>query len=139
MHKLVLLRHGESKWNKKQKELVDSKSVQAVRENIPFSEESFDLILVHAAMPAFESKGTKMKHSINKSYDEIVRILKQGGEALLYPITHNTKDEHRIEWEKETRQKLKDLADQNLAEVSFKKIQTNDSVEDEFVVIIKKL
>ena len=52
---------------------------------LPFRDNFFDLIISEAAMPLY----LYSKEHVIKSFDEVMRVLKPGGEARISPLSHN--------------------------------------------------
>ena len=70
------------------KEISEQKlqAVAGLSESLPFKDEVFDLIISNHAVPWHISGDTK---KVIKSIEEIVRVLKPGGEARLHPVEEN--------------------------------------------------
>jgi SAM-dependent methyltransferase len=69
---------------------IGEKTVVAKREALPFEDESFDLAINHAALPGkiYFKNGNYalMEEAIKSSFNEMMRILKSGGEAIIFPL-----------------------------------------------------
>lgn len=62
-------------------------AVAGLAENLPFKNETFDLVISNHAVPWHFAENTE---KISKSIKEIMRVLKPGGEARLYPVETQT-------------------------------------------------
>lgn len=63
-------------------------AVAGLAESLPFTDESFDLIIANCSVPYYQSdKGLKAK-----SISEMIRVLKPGGEARITMVTKNDED-----------------------------------------------
>ncbi len=63
---------------------TQEKHVRAKVENLPFKDESFDLIVSRCAMPIiFFPENKEIAH---KAMDEILRVLKKNGEVRFFPL-----------------------------------------------------
>ncbi len=90
---------------------IQSKTVAGVMEQLPFKNAAFDLIVVHAAMPGFKyslNEVEKMEKGVDDVFDEIVRVLKPGGEARLFALADGT-DERWSKWRAAVDKKLKEI------------------------------
>ena len=64
--------------------------------NLPFEDESYDIVISHASIPNIfiglysfeypELSEKEIKNAIEKSFSEIIRVLKPKGEAILAPV-----------------------------------------------------
>ncbi len=128
------------------KQQIDSKTVKAVAEQMPFQDQSMDLVLIRAAMPGFDSgMGEEMRFSIQRVFDEIVRVLTSGGEARLYPIYLNEYEKFRRPLVEEIEKKLAELRKNKNLEITIQEVKKIPSslAEDAILetygrIIIKK-
>lgn len=58
--------------------------VSGLSQELPFANESFDVALAHASVPGYLPK---IESEYRAMFSEMLRILKPGGEAYIYPIT----------------------------------------------------
>lgn len=63
-----------------------NKSVVAAAEEMPFADESFDIVVSHAAIPNVYIRSENIETKVYNSLREMMRVLKQGGEARLSPV-----------------------------------------------------
>lgn len=77
---------------------IDERTVKDKRDALSFEDRTFDLVINHAAMPGFKNdlrNGNieKMKAGINQILNEVIRVLKPGGEARIFPAETINDDE----------------------------------------------
>lgn len=75
------------------------KSAAALAENIPFKDESFDLVISIYAIPNIyigEGSADEIKEKVKNSFNEMVRILKPGGEVRLASVLMEERYESRL-------------------------------------------
>ena len=131
----------------KEKKEIDSKTVKAVMENMPFKDQSMDLVLAENAMPGFDSeKGEEMRSSVQNSFDEIIRVLKPGGEARLYPIYLNECEQSRRPLVEEIEKKLAELRKNKNLEITIQEVRklpsslAEDAIQETYGrIIVKKI
>ena len=94
--------------------LEKSKSTKGRAEDIPFQDESFDLVISSGAIPQIFSGveyKKKMEEKIRQSLSEIVRVTRKGGEIRFGPIREGKY------WQRQFRETLdgvlQELKDQN--------------------------
>jgi len=113
-------------WSPEIKKQVDLKTVKAIREKLPFESNSFDLALVHCALPGTKEHGDKkyneMRESIEMGFNEIGRILKRGGEARIYPFYGQEYNEWRKPWKEAIDAKLEEMRKLNKYQIKIEKI-----------------
>jgi SAM-dependent methyltransferase len=125
-------------WPESIKQSVEGKTVRAIAQSLPFQEGSFELIVNKGAMPGKDKEfhgGLTMEQDINASYDEIVRVLKDGGQARLSPFDPNEDDEVFDAWAKATKKKLEELSAMSDIDVIMEKIADDD---ESFRIILRK-
>ncbi|MDO8241025.1 MAG: class I SAM-dependent methyltransferase [Candidatus Moranbacteria bacterium] len=89
---------------------IKSRTVSGVMEKLPFKDASIDLIVNHAAMPGFNHsmyRIEEMKESVNDAFDEIIRVLKIGGEARMFPLPDSIGE--RSQWRPAIDRKLSEM------------------------------
>jgi len=155
---------GEFAKNFKNKDGVKITSVDKVVENensevivcdvrdLPFDDEAFDLILSHASIPNvfinmyseefLEVSKREMKKALDKTFNQIIRVLKPGGEIRLSPIRIAENYESEKVMKVLIVDLIKDLQDQGL-NVSLQYLKTtqnpkNNEKSDSYRMIIKK-
>jgi ubiquinone/menaquinone biosynthesis C-methylase UbiE len=62
----------------------DLQNVEGLFTKLPFSNDSFDVVVSCAAMPLYLSTSEK----VCEGFQEVVRILKSGGKAFIGPVTY---------------------------------------------------
>jgi len=122
-----------------------------VRE-LPFDDEAFDLVLSHASIPNVfinmyseefsEVSKREMKKALDKTFNQIIRVLKPGGEIRLSPIRIAENYESEKTMKVLIVDLIKDLQDQGL-NVSLQYLKTtqnpkNNEKSDSYRMIIKK-
>lgn len=125
-------------WSGQIKNEIEGKTVHALAQALPFKDGSFNLLVSNAAMPGRDKEfagGLSMEEDIEKSYDELVRVLKEGGEVRLVPFDPDEDDEHFGSWAKATKKKLQNLMQKGEVSVVLEKINNDES----YRIIIKKL
>lgn len=84
-------------------EMVETdKSVRGSSDEIPYDDESFELVISNNAVPQPGFFGDDKK-SIKKSLEEMLRVLKKGGEMRLSPIRF---DNFEFDWQKTGKEAL---------------------------------
>ena len=72
------------------RERLDALTRKGMRESLPLDDESVDLVVNHGAMPGSEwyenQDFSEIRQEIEDSFDEIMRVLRRGGEARLMPL-----------------------------------------------------
>ncbi|GEM_PF-1759046 len=103
-----------SLWSKEEREKIDGHTIRGTRESLPFQNETMDLMLVHGAMPgteaSFEQETEKMQMEIDHTFAEIIRVLKSGGEARLFPFYTKEYHPYRTPWKEAIDQALDRLS-----------------------------
>lgn len=67
-----------------EKDNDDLKQVKALFSKLPFKDNSFDIVVSAFAMPFY----LQDKERIEKAIEEIIRVLENGGKAILGPVRH---------------------------------------------------
>jgi len=87
-----------------------------------------------------------MQENVQKSFNEIIRVLKPGGEARLYPLYINEYENHRKPWIDQIQRKINELRKNTDLEISLEEVKkllstaADDAVRETYArVIIKKL
>jgi|GEM_PF-943587 len=117
-------------WTEEIRKAIEEKSVKALAQKLPFTDESFELILNCAALPGRNKEyfgGLTMEEDVDLSYEEIVRVLKSGGEARLESFEDDESDEFFGDWCKATKRKLEELAKRGNIEIEMQKSRENDA------------
>ena len=71
-------------FNKKDKKIKKQDRVAGLFTQLPFANDSFDMILSNTAMPFYMHN----KVQLTAAFKEVIRVLKKGGTAHLGPITY---------------------------------------------------
>lgn len=135
-------------WDKTTKKIVDSHTIRAFGEQLPFADKSIDLVIVNASLPgtdAFgEGKLDEMVCIINKTFDEYIRILKANGEARIAPFFGHEYMEWRKPWKVAIDKKLSELQADKTISLSIQNIEQasitpEDPLETYTRIVIKKI
>lgn len=101
-------------WSKEIRKHIDSRTVRGLRDDLPFKDATIDVVLVHGAMPGSEAsldnEVDMMRTEIDRSFAEIMRVLKPKGEARLYPFYTNEHHSYRTPWKEAIDQVLERLS-----------------------------
>ena len=133
------------RWGKDIYGQVQNKTVVGVMEQMPFKENSFDFIVDHAAMPGFNysiNEIEQMKEGINGAFDEIIRVLKPGGEARLFPLADESSNELREQWRPAVDKKLSEIVKQGKCKVFIENVldpETGELMEFKRLILRKIL
>jgi len=132
-----------------QEMLEKEKSLVGCAEEIPMPDESFDLIVSSGAIPNIYLGEKDVEEKVKKSFSEMLRVLKEGGEIRLARVLMGNKYENQKFLKNTIEEVLEKLKENN---VEIKKIRTpeNDSYEydnhvkkdllaESFLIILKKL
>lgn len=95
------------------------KNVKAIMQELPFADESFDVILSHGALPYLPN----YEHEYIALFTDILRVLKPRGKAVLTPLLQNIKESE------EFKSMIKDM--EPFADVSVEKISTENYSRNE--------
>ena len=116
-------------WSEAVKSGVEGKTKKAPMQDLPYEEGSFDLVVILAALPGrdkeFRGKLT-LEEDIDRSYDEILRVLTSGGEARSASFSGDENDEYFGEWYKATKKKLQELSQRAGITVLFEEVPGQD-------------
>jgi SAM-dependent methyltransferase len=129
----------EEIWPDEIRNEVEKITVRTLAQKMPFEDNSFEIIVCNSAMPGRDKEHfgeLTMEQDLDKSYEEIVRVLKPGGEARLEPLEPDEDNEIYGHWAKATKRKLEDLGKRDDIVVEIEKIE--DPKYDLYRVIIKK-
>lgn len=127
--------------------LESERSVVANAEQIPFKDESFDLLISNASVPHmyYEYQSDEdpkiMEEKIRNTLSEMVRLTKPGGEIRLNPILDGNIYPVFKKFRKSFDKILGDIANENNLEIEWiNKRETNftDGVDNSWLVKIKK-
>jgi len=66
----------------------EKETVSAIAQHLPFKENSFDMVLALYSVPLYISQ----ESDVSLSFTEILRVLKNDGQARIYPITKESKE-----------------------------------------------
>lgn len=124
-------------WPDGVRQSIESKTKRSLAQSLLFEDESFELVLNNSAMPGRDKEQfgkLTMEEDLDKSYDEIVRVLKPGGQARLAPFDANEDDEYFGRWAKATREKLAQLSARRDLDVRLEKME-----DDYCRIVITKL
>lgn len=104
---------------------VDKLRIEGMFTELPFKDESFDLVVSSAAMPLYLTKPDQ----IYMAFKEVIRVLKEGGKARLGPITYsdivdsdfskNIDETHRKHTREESEQLFGKILDKFKKEIQF--------------------
>jgi hypothetical protein len=112
------------------------------REVLPYTDDSFDIIVSNSAMPGFgestDPAWTDADQSIKKTLGEMIRVLKSGKEARLYPFILNPTSERVKRWAEIFSNELAALETQGLADVTIEPTGETKSDGTAARLIIKK-
>jgi ubiquinone/menaquinone biosynthesis C-methylase UbiE len=140
-------------WSNELRKKIDSKTVNAFSSSLPFDDESFDLVTLHCFVPGMDPFSINpnkaeimiMEEDINRSFNEICRVLCKGGVARMYPFYGEKIEPYALAWKQMIDEKLLQI-DKNKFEIKnefirFERLNNNpNSVEQEFTrLIITKL
>jgi ubiquinone/menaquinone biosynthesis C-methylase UbiE len=124
---------------------IDGKTIQGNRESLPFDDERFDLIINSCALPGkkFLKEGNidEMKKNIDITIEEMIRVLKPGGEARIYPLEFypDGQEEKYKPWKEAVENKLRDIESNKQYQVMFEKHKpSNRKTYATRIVITKK-
>lgn len=115
---------------------IDRKTVRDKRDALSFEDETFDLVINHATMPGFKNdlqdgNIKKMKTGINQLFNEVIRVLKHGGEARLFPAETINDDEAIMALLKprndEVMRKLNQLVKDGICNVKIEEVENEYS------------
>lgn len=134
----------EAIWSPEVWQKINSRTVKAIREKIPFEDQSFDLVFIHSAMPGSEiligQDEVEAKENIDKTFAEIIRILKVDGEARLYPFYGKKYDLWKGLLRELLNKKITEERENKKLKIEVQKIREhNVPIEDDVRIIIKKL
>ena len=124
-------------WSDEIRNIVEGKTKRALAQRLPFEDGSFELVLNNSAMPGRDKEqfgDLTMEEDLDRSYDEIIRVLKPGGEARLAPFDANEDDEYFGKWAIETRKKLEQLLVCEDVDIKLEKME-----DGKYRIVIKKL
>lgn len=127
-------------WPDEVEKEIEKRTTRALSQNLPFEDNAFELIVCNSAMPGRDKEhfgNLTMEQDLNRSYDEIVRVLKPRGEARLEPFESNEDDEFYGDWVKATKRKIEELREKEGLVVEVEKIE--DTEDDLYRVIIRKM
>lgn len=100
-------------WSEQTRSVVEGKTRKALMQELPYEDRTMDLVVINAALPGRDQEfrgGLTMDEDVDRSYDEIVRLLAPGGEARIAPFSGDEDDEYFGEWVKATKRKLQELS-----------------------------
>lgn len=105
----------EAAWTDDTRQERQRRTKQALMQALPYQNESFDLVVILAAHPGRESEfrgALSVEEDVDRSYDEILRMLAPGGEARIAPFyaEADENDEFFGDWLKATKKKLEALS-----------------------------
>lgn len=115
---------------------IDKRTVRDKRDALFFEDGAFDLVINHAAMPSFKNdlqNGDieKMKAGINQIFNEVIRVLKHGSEARIFPAETINNDEAIMALLKprndEVIRKLNQLAKAGVCSVKIEEVENEYS------------
>jgi NAD-dependent SIR2 family protein deacetylase/SAM-dependent methyltransferase len=133
----VKIHWGEDVYNK-----IQNNTIRGVVEHLPFKDGSFEMIVDHAAMPGFNysiNEVEQMKKGIHVGFDEIIRVLRPGGEARLFPLADKS-DERWSEWRLAVDEKLAEMTSIGKCSVFIESVIDSESGQlmQEKRLILKK-
>lgn len=122
-----------------------AKTVMGKRESLPFKNESFDLAINLFALPGkkFLKEGNweEMKRVIDVTFDEIIRVLKHGGEVRIYPLEFypDDQEEKYKPWKEAIENKLRELQSSGLCDIKLEVYKApNRKISTTRIIIVKK-
>ncbi len=127
-------------------EHVKNRTITGKMEEIPCEDESFDLIVGHTAMPGVyyhSDEIEEMKKGISNSFNEIMRVLRHGGEARMFPLTDDQEGESEIRKKfqhQAIKQKLSELQKTGICQVLTEEVidpETKKITREKRIVIRK--
>lgn len=70
---------------------LNEKTVSGDRSHLPFADNSFDILINHAALPnngkpLAEGRNDEVESHLRQILSEVIRVLKPGGKAYLFPV-----------------------------------------------------
>jgi ubiquinone/menaquinone biosynthesis C-methylase UbiE len=110
------------------------KSVVASAETIPFKSESFDLVVSDSAIPNIylgEGSAEIVKEKVKSSLQEMVRVVKSGGEIRLAPVLIGNKYESQRILSQSIEEALKSLGTDGGIEIEKIKMSSGNIYEYE--------
>jgi len=128
-------------WGKEVYNHMQSKTVAGNMEQMPFKNNSFDLIVDNAAMPGFNyslNEIEQMIEGVEKAFDEIIRVLKPGGEARLFPLSEESLNE---KWRPVIDKKIAEMMSSEKCSVFIESVLDLDTGEmmNEKRLVLKKI
>ncbi len=124
-------------WSDQERILIAQKTKKALMQQLPYEDGSFDLLVILAALPGRDKEfrgELSLEQDIDRSYDEILRVLATGGEARIASFSGDEDDEYFGEWFKATKKKLQELSQQEGVAVIFEDISEQEGQR----IIIRK-
>lgn len=130
------------------------KSIAALAENIPFRDESFDLVISVFAIPNIyldEGSADEIKEKVKNSFNEMVRVLKPGGEIRLASVLMGEKHESRRILSQSVNEELNILEERDDIQVERIRTPSDDPYEydennnpiellaETYLIIIRKI
>ena len=127
--------------------------IKADARDLPFADDSFNHVLSHASIPNVfvsfyisedpEHSKEEISSAVNKSITEIVRVLKEGGEARLAPVVIAKNYDSQLALTNSVLETVEMLKKKEGLDISFEFITTrtnpkNLEKSDEYRLIIKK-
>lgn len=112
-------------WSEQVKSGIREKSKKALMQDLPYKDGSFDLVVILAALPGRDKEfrgELTLEQDVDRSYDEIVRLLSLRGEARIAPFFGDENDEYFGDWFKVTQKKLRELSHIEGITVDFEEI-----------------
>lgn len=104
----------------------ENRSVSGIGQELPFKDASFDFILSLYSVPYYLDRPVQ-KDELSLILEEIVRVLKIGGEARIYPIEKSMLDEVRDALQ---------IFDEREVVVRFEESQSQDDLEEENLILV---
>jgi ubiquinone/menaquinone biosynthesis C-methylase UbiE len=119
-------------------------------EEIPMPDKSFDLIVSISAIPNIYLGEKDVKEKVQKSFSEMLRVLKDGGEIRLAHVLMGNKYESQMVLTNSIKEVLQEIQEKHNIEVKKVHISSNDTYEydkkgnkknilaESFLIILKK-
>lgn len=139
----VTLETQRMHWGKENERKIKEKTVVgSMLDMSVFADEYFDYAFTHAVMPGVDVRyndAEKMKESIEKSFSEIIRVLKPGGEARLFPLPDKNNPDKKL-WRSAIDEVLSKISAEGLHHIFIEEVVSIEAGEEarEERVIIKK-
>lgn len=126
-------------------------AVQGFAEAIPFNSNSFELVVSEGAIPniyGLENDAFTTKEKIESSFNEMIRVLKPGGEIRLARVIISEYDEPHKNLAEGINEALNKIRERNNCEIEMEHVPVDDIYENEkqktgllaksYLIIIRK-